>query len=73
MSDKCPTCGSDSKKRRGCNSAYDAELRIRGNITKRADVLRESSFNAKARIWYCGECPDAWHDYERRQGERRKP
>ena len=62
----CPTCGSAGP--RCCNSPYDASVKIRGLISKQLAYNASSFENG---IWFCGDCPDAWHDYERRKGDRR--
>jgi hypothetical protein len=69
---ECPTCGSDTPGYRCDNSAYDATVDIVGAITKRADSLSETSFDRVKKLWYCGPCPDAWHDTERRSGKDRR-
>jgi hypothetical protein len=66
MKSECPTCGSDVKAYRYCNSVYDATVKIAGRVSKRISQS-DSSFDAKKKLWYNGDCPDAWHDTERRK------
>ncbi len=58
----CPTCGSETKVYRHNNSAYDADVPFKNRPVSK-EVSYESSYEEGANgVWYCGPCPDAWHD-----------
>jgi hypothetical protein len=57
---QCPTCGSTAKGYPYCNSPYDATVKIRGAIAKH--LHQYSSIDVERKLWFCGYCPDAWHN-----------
>lgn len=69
MSAECKTCGSNNPKVRGMLSAYDCDIDFAGPASNRVSSQETSTGNGK---WYCGLCPDTWHDYERRCGKERR-
>jgi hypothetical protein len=56
--ESCPICGSKHKGQRYENSAYDADVIFRGKVSE--EVKYQSSVGNG--LWYCGPCPDMWHD-----------
>lgn len=69
MSAECKTCGTNNPKVRGMLSAYDCDIDFAGPASNRVSSQETSTGNGK---WYCGLCPDTWHDYERRCGKERR-
>lgn len=70
---ECPTCGSDNRHVRLVVAPMDSSVPFKGEVSKRAGHGGGiDSTVVENGIWYNGPCPDTWHDYERRSGDRRK-
>jgi hypothetical protein len=62
----CPTCGSEYRGSKSLLSAWDAAVKLPKNF-KRG---KEAECVVDSKLWYCGYCPDAWHDGKDNGGKR---
>lgn len=55
---ECPTCGNKHRGERFLNDAMDADVPFKGKVSK--EVQYQTTVGGG--WWYCGPCPDTWHD-----------